>query len=313
MSLSIIIPVYNVEKYLVRCLESIKDIDFNKVEVILVDDGSSDSSPEICDNYTQKHPYIRTFHKENNGLSSARNFGIEQANGDYLCFLDSDDMLADGFITDILQVIEQNNPDLIDFNYCEERIPNEYTVKGDKSVSVISQKDYIEKLVKNQMGCQACFRVYKKEIFDDIRFPLKRYYEDAFTFWKVLLASKNIVHIDYSYYIYNIANANSITKRVNIKCMSDMKESFDEIYNGLYSYCVENKINVEFLKYLKINGYVYIGYKTYKESKELNDLNNEIKTYIQENQINIFKYKKANCDWKKYILFKIILLFKHYR
>ena len=309
MILSVIIPVYNVEAYLVRCIESLKGVDPKQVEVILIDDGSKDASPKICGDYQKKYSFIRVIHKENGGLSSARNVGIKNALGEYICLLDSDDMLTEDFIPDMLRLIDQYQPDLIDFNCCEERVQGQFALFGDKSVTEISQRNFIEKLVKNQIGCQSWLRLYKKQLFDGTLYPLKKYYEDIFIIWKILLKVRKILHVNYSYYIYNIFNTNSITKKTNAKHMSDMKQAFDELYNGLYEYCQTHQIDMDCLKYVKLNGYVYIGYKIRNASEDVSQLRRDINKYIKENPINLIKFCKGNYDWKKYIIYRLLTCF----
>ena len=104
--LSVIVPVYNVEKYLKRCLESILVQSWNDYEIILVDDGSTDSSAQICDVYAEKYEMIRVIHKENKGLSDTRNRGIEEASGEYVYFPDSDDWLEPNTFSELSDVIE---------------------------------------------------------------------------------------------------------------------------------------------------------------------------------------------------------------
>lgn len=114
MSISIIVPVYNTEKYLSACLDSILTQSFTDFELLLVDDGSTDKSGEICDEYAQKDSRIRVFHKENGGVSSARNLGIEEAVGDYLHFVDADDIVLSGAYEYLNTVIwEYSRPDII--------------------------------------------------------------------------------------------------------------------------------------------------------------------------------------------------------
>ncbi len=111
--LSIIIPAYNVEKYLVQCLDSVVNQDNGRVEVLLIDDGSTDSTWEICCEYAQRYPFVKPFHGENRGPSSARNLGIRKATGEYINFLDSDDYLPDGAVQLIIDRIDRGKPDVI--------------------------------------------------------------------------------------------------------------------------------------------------------------------------------------------------------
>ena len=149
--LSIVIPVYNVQDYIHRCIDSlIKQSLFKQIEVLLVDDGSMDSSGKICDEYANKYENIRVYHKENGGLSHARNFAIEYLNSDYVFFLDSDDMVAGSFLSDMKRIIDGDRPDVICFKCCYERKKEEYRLKGNKKITVNDNRkildDYITDL-----------------------------------------------------------------------------------------------------------------------------------------------------------------------
>lgn len=115
---SIIVPVYNCEIYLKRCVDSIINQETKNIEIILVDDGSSDSSPLICDEYSSKYNFIKTIHQKNSGVSEARNNGIKKSLGKYICFLDSDDYLAENYFNEINKILkEKPNTELINFGF----------------------------------------------------------------------------------------------------------------------------------------------------------------------------------------------------
>ena len=145
--LSIIVPVYNVEKYLERCVNSLVEQDlFDKTEILLVDDGSTDLSGRICDGFSSKYENIITIHKPNGGLSDARNCALDVARGNYISFLDSDDLVSKTFIKDMYGFINEYNPDLINFSYVFEREENVFTLKGDKYISVKTKNEMIDSL-----------------------------------------------------------------------------------------------------------------------------------------------------------------------
>lgn len=112
MLISFIVPVYNVEKYLDTCITSIVDQKYKDYEIILVDDGSTDSSPKICDRYEHQHSFIKTIHKENGGLSDARNYGIKAAKGEYILFVDSDDYIAPDAVENIVNTLKSEKNDI---------------------------------------------------------------------------------------------------------------------------------------------------------------------------------------------------------
>lgn len=127
-TISIIIPVYQAEKYLYRCLDSILTQSYSRLEVILIDDGSRDRSPQICDEYAKKDSRVKVIHKKNGGAASARNSGIDVATGEYIGFVDSDDWIEKDTYKKIVQVIEQHEPELLLWDYNKINVGNSYQV-----------------------------------------------------------------------------------------------------------------------------------------------------------------------------------------
>ncbi|MEE0945897.1 MAG: glycosyltransferase [Acutalibacteraceae bacterium] len=181
--ISVIIPVYNVEKYLAKCVDSVITQTFSNYEIILVDDGSTDNSGAICDSYAEKHPFISVIHQQNKGLGGARNTGISAAKGEFLFFLDSDDFISNDALDTCYNIAVKNNCDMVLFDclcvfedgtrgakYTCEFVTPDCILTGDtlKSITLISS---------------ACNRLYKKELFinNNISFPEKLWYEDLHT------------------------------------------------------------------------------------------------------------------------------------
>jgi len=306
-SFSIIVPVYNVEKYLDRCMSSILKQTNHDFEVILIDDGSKDSSGSICDIYAEKYENVRAIHQHNQGLSAARNTGIDNAEGNYLCFVDSDDMISESFLQDVADVLHiQKNADLIEFNYCREMTPDVYELNGTRNYKVLDKKSYIEELVKIKIGNQIWFRIYKASLFNDVRFPVGRNYEDIPVFYRLALKSNKIIRIDYTYYIYNITNLESITKKTDFKTMMDLYKSTNEFYEGIKTYCLENSIDIDYLEYNVLSKYIHIFYKLYRSKQTDNDLFRELKNNIKKHKrVNLSKYK--GFEWKKMLVVMALL------
>lgn len=275
--LSVIIPVYNTERYLERCIVSALPRENQNIELIIVDDGSTDSSASICDNMQKKYPEtIEVIHKTNGGLSDARNVGIDHANGKYLLFLDSDDMFAEGLYDWIIAQLNYNF-DIIEFDCLQ--IKNRRAIP--KSIryqsEIISAADEIEKLLKNKIGDQICRRAYKKELFDNIKFPMNKSYEDMFTYYKLVLKSKRILSTKSQYYIYYISNPTSITNTINEKNMVNLFEAVNEKCNGVEQFCENNGIDADYIEYYRRFYYAYIYHKLKKYG-----LGNELLTYIRD-------------------------------
>lgn len=218
---SIIIPIYNVEKYLTKCVESVINQTYSNIEIILVDDGSPDKCGQICDEYAKKDKRIQVIHKKNGGLSDARNKGIEKSTGDYLFFLDSDDFIEKDTIEFLTKILEENNADLsVCSVYNYNPLTNEK--KRDEDVS----KDYIKVLnveealllmldTTKAFSWRAWNKLYKKELFNNVRYPIGKIYEDVGTTYRLILNSKKIVYSSNPkyYYVYNDC---SITKTYHL-------------------------------------------------------------------------------------------------
>lgn len=218
--ISIIVPVYQVERYLDRCVESVLAQTFRDFECILVDDGSTDASGRMCDEYARKYSNFTVIHKENGGLSSARNMAIPRAQGEYLCFLDSDDALHPGALELMLSAMERSGVDLVsaplqEFSTDELCFPQ----LGELDMTVMGQEDFIDHLLPENFGricVTACGKLYRREIFDTIRYPEGKIYEDLRVYLNVLLKCSRVAVLDEPLYYY-YTNPTSITRSDYLK------------------------------------------------------------------------------------------------
>lgn len=228
--ISIIVPIYNVEKYLRMCLDSIEHQTYSNIEVLLINDGSPDSSGEICQEYVARDSRFRYFEKENGGLSDARNYGIERSNGKYLTFVDSDDWLNLTYVEDLYQAAIRNDADTVVSHYT---IYNE----SDRNYYVHIWDDYYEKtctgeeLVLELPSLELNGYVYitswgilfKKELFNNIRFPKGKVIEDSRTNYKLFFRSNKVAYIHKEIY-YHREGIESIGSGVNEKLLTDVLE-----------------------------------------------------------------------------------------
>ncbi|OJG45055.1 glycosyl transferase, group 2 family protein [Enterococcus hermanniensis] len=197
-------PVYNVEKYLKKCVDSILAQTFTDFELILVDDGSPDSSGTICDEYAMKDSRVKVIHKENGGLSSARNAGIDSAKGKYLGFIDSDDYIAEDMYELLHNNIVKEEADLSIcgiYHVYEGKKPSEK-----KKKYLILNRDEATVLIfhGNQISDHAVNKLYKKSIFSELRYPQGKYHEDSFTIVGILdKCEKVVVDTRQKYYYYH--------------------------------------------------------------------------------------------------------------
>ena len=189
--ISIIIPVYNTEKYLAQCLDSVVNQCRENIEIILIDDGSTDKSGAICDEYAKRDPRIKVLHTTNNGLSAARNKGISVANGKWIAFLDSDDWLEEHYFRTIETAINTYQADIISFGYYEDY--------RNKAISrpiceVLEENVSREQYVRKKNYNNAIWnKVYKRDLFSVIRFPEGYNYEDVIVSFEILDKCKRLV------------------------------------------------------------------------------------------------------------------------
>ena len=199
---SIIVPVYKTERYLNRCVESIGRQDYSDLEIILVDDGSPDNSGKLCDDLANADKRIRVIHKANGGLSSARNAGIDNSNGKYICFVDSDDYIEKDHVSTLYNQLIKHNADLVKIDYAEVNT-DDYS---EKAVSV-SEKVYdnAEKAFLELRVDSACVFMYKRELIGNTRFPEGKTSEDIPFNFNIFQKAKRLVYLPVKkyYYYYN--------------------------------------------------------------------------------------------------------------
>lgn len=199
--ISVIVPVYNIEKYIQQCIESIVNQTYKNLEIILVDDGSTDNSGKLCDDYAAQDQRIRVIHKENGGLSDARNAGLETCTGDFISFIDGDDWIELNMYEIMLEHINKNYCDIVSCGYNVRYKNKNYKVYS--SNKIIDKCDIIRcYYAENNVFYGTCMRLYKKYIWKDLRFPKGKIYEDVFVFLDSFLKSNRIMIVSDCLYNY---------------------------------------------------------------------------------------------------------------
>ena len=213
--ISIIVPVYNVEQYLRDCIESIINQSYRNLQIILVDDGSLDDCPRICDEYACKDHRIEVIHKENGGLSDARNVGVDQACGKYISFVDSDDRIAEDMIESLYDRIVGVKADM---SVCQRFLIGESgDIKDDdkalfEDYVVYGNKECVHDFMSSKgIDTVAWGKLYRTELFQDIRYPKGKYHEDVFITYRLVAKSNVIAVSGEKKYCHRIRNA-SITQ-----------------------------------------------------------------------------------------------------
>lgn len=204
--ISVIVPVYRVEEYLSRCVDSLLAQTLDNIEILLIDDGSPDRCGEICDEYARQHPgKIHVLHKENGGLSDARNAGLKMAKGAYITFVDSDDWIASNLLTVLHKKLVENSADIsvctITLTYSDRQVP---AYRNIGQAKVLNRADAILQLAEGTFfACHACGKLYKRGLFDHVAFPIGKQYEDVFTAYRLFAqAPKVVLTPDTEYYYF---------------------------------------------------------------------------------------------------------------
>ena len=226
--ISIVIPVYNVEKYLQRCLDSVLKQTYTDIEIILVDDGSTDGCGMICDEYKKKDKRIKVIHKENKGLSDARNVGIDQITGEYLVFIDSDDFVSRYYIENLWRALKQSNAEMAIsgfINYYEgDNIPLEKIVEENQIKKMTTQECLKKMFYQDEIDMSAWGKLYKSEMFCDIKYPVGKLNEDILVTYRLVEKSRSIAFIDNIDYMYFQRRDSIQNSTFNLKKMDAIEQ-----------------------------------------------------------------------------------------
>ena len=199
MTVSIIIPVYNVEPYLPRCVESIFAQTYTDWELILVDDGSPDRCPEMCDAYATEDERIKVIHKTNGGLSDARNHGLDVVTGDYILFVDSDDYIHPNMLQTMTRLAKEKDADIVQCGYIRGAGDNFPAIEEKAPYHLFDNKTIFSSTKQQTI---LCAKFYRRNLWDNLRMPIGKIHEDDFTTWRLYYHSQRIVVIDTPYYYY---------------------------------------------------------------------------------------------------------------
>ncbi len=323
--ISIIVPVYNVEAYLKRCIESILNQTYKDIEIILVDDGSTDNSSKICDEYKNKDKRIKVIHKVNGGLSSARNRGLDIAKGKYIGFVDSDDYISPKMYEILYKELINNNADI---SACDDVVFQKkeavFNIVDDYKIEIYNKYDAMKELISltNHVDSTAWNKLYKKSLFNKVRYPNGFIYEDIGTTFKLINKIKKIVYVDLKLYAYNfrvssITNTNNINKKTIYDKfeMVELRGKFiaskypnleNDVKNNYVKHFIYTLLNTSKMKdksFLK-EDYFKNRYKYFKKIK-LKELDKE---YLNKKTIILFILLKINMKctiYLWYLLYRI--------
>lgn len=247
---SIIIPVYNVEKYLHKCVDSVLGQTYANIEVYLIDDGSTDSSGKICDEYLKKDNRIKVIHKENGGQGSARNMALDVCKGEYIAFVDSDDYIKSNMIETMVKSIIKTCSDLGICGYIIDT-----GIRRTESSTYLNETVFNnEELMKEYVYTSNIYtvlwnKIYSKKLFNDIRFPKFRAHEDAFIMHRILGQCRRAVHVGKCLYVQFIRegsteqSAFSDKKLKLLDCADDLADYYKNNFPDLYYLVAYKKVN----------------------------------------------------------------------
>ena len=219
--ISVIVPIYQVEAYLDQCIKSIINQSFKELEIILVDDGSPDNCPAICDSWAEKDKRIKVIHKPNGGLSDARNAGLEIATGEYISFIHSDDWILPEMYERMLSLMLKENADICACNI-RSCYPEHEEVWGCKEYFTGESEQILDMLYSDtKYPVSALNKLYKSECWKELRFPVGKICEDAFTTYQLVHNAERIVQVPEAYYCYRIRPQSIMTSAFSIKRMDE--------------------------------------------------------------------------------------------
>ena len=292
--ISVIIPVYNVKEYLNRCINSIINQTYQNLEIIIIDDGSTDGSDKICDMYKRKDKRIKVFHKKNGGLSDARNYGLKFATGEYIAFCDSDDFIDKRMYEILHKKLIENNADICISNYYkfskDEEIENDYDYEKNDKTIIYNKKEMFDHLYDNYLLSMVAWnKLYKKNIFDNLRYPKGKLVEDVALAHYIYNECNIIVITSLQLYFY-YKRETSILGTVKVNLLDEL----DFVYDRIKFMKKENLTNSKSFNETKLyfmDTYIGLYYKLRKNNKKIDKslLYNYDKImkqiYIETNQI----------------------------
>lgn len=280
--ISVIIPVYNTEKWLPKCMDSVLSQTYPNLEILLINDGSTDSSGSLCDSYAQKHPQIQAHHQTNQGLSATRNTGLDMASGEYIFFLDSDDYLEPSALELLYDSFKRNDADLVIGSYQTVDTSNQPLTKEDFSYpsteTIISEKEFWDFSIHHVAATIACSKLYPKKIWDNLRFPVGKIHEDNAVIHSVVKQCKKIVCLNQvvlnyrstpdsitttSFRLANLDKAEVLINQISYLCEKGY-DSMALYYWGVGTRVIlqaRNKLNLSDKKVQEVIGQLYPSYK----------------------------------------------------
>jgi glycosyltransferase involved in cell wall biosynthesis len=300
---SVIVPVFNVENYLAKCLDSLVNQSLRNIEIIVVNDGSKDGSENIIKKYSEKYPdKIKAFTKENGGLSDARNFGIDKATGDYLGFVDSDDYVSETMFAEMLHLAEKNDAEMVICNI--QKVDEEGNlIQKLTQIPNMSEKIVLEShfSVFSDLSYFACNKLFRKELFTHKRFKKGVHFEDIQLVPQLLLECNIIAQTQNFHYQY-LERSDSISKTHNEKGLDILKAVEDvEVFFEISKYASKTK---ELRGFQILEGvYTFLAYLAFvKNENQFYKMSLDLEDFIRKRDVKIKDILCYNRFGKNYLL-----------
>lgn len=264
MKLSIIIPVYNTEQTLGRCINSVLQSSLNNFEIILINDGSTDNSANICESYKNSYPQqIQVIHQKNQGLSAARNAGLDISKGQYITFIDSDDYISKDLYCHLLEQLNVNhNIDLLEYSLVKEAQNNTEILFNFKDSIYRNHRSYWIK-THAYTHAFACNKIYKRELFKDLRYPIGKKFEDVWLLPRIIQKCQTIATTSCGYYHYDY-NPHGITATADGMALQDLLNAhlkvFEQYQNADFYLSL---LNIQIDVFNRLKTPILLPYKRY--------------------------------------------------
>ena len=298
--ISVIVPVYKVEPYLDRCVQSIVNQSYRNMEIILVDDGSTDACPAMCDAWAVKEPRIRVIHKENGGLSEARNAGMAVATGEYISYIDSDDWIAPEMLERLVAAMERDDSDIaactVEMVWADGTPSRLLTVKKNR---VLEGQDADKALLEESLLKQPVwYKLYRRFIAEDLPFPVGKFHEDVFWSYQAVRRARRVSVIDYVGYFYFQRQGSIMGEGYSLKRLDAIEAKIEQVEY----YSRNGSVLADLAKIKLSNACIYHGQMALKHlpKEERKKALSLLQTVVRENSTPSQarrKMKKSHSLW----------------
>lgn len=303
--ISVIVPIYNTEKYLNKCIESIINQTYKELEIILIDDGSSDSSADMCDNWAQKDKRIMVQHKPNGGLSDARNAGITLSTGEFIMFVDSDDFIDIHTIADLYKIQSSTNADVVCggiYKYSNGNIRKVYNESIHQEIISFTGIEQVKNILNSKTDCGVWCKLYTRNVIHNHRFIKGRYNEDIIFLFSLYPKCSKVVYTNKQYYYYR-DTAGSITHVLSEKTMHALQNALE-----MEETVLKNEMPIlKDMENYKCRTCLELGYAIQRDNacsrflQESNYIKKQVRKYL------FYMLKHPDYNWKDLIHALIVL------